>query len=208
MEAQCKRNENFLRAPISVMTVRKHKLARSRGEVKVDCWKKERIGRTVKAKTPEFLPNPSRAANLHPSILLLLWTFDLFDLSNSIGLGLDMLVRLAGLKLSLVDVLIVTLELVLAGKADLVIFAGKDWAFEVLRLEAMLGRGVAFEVAKAFSSEVAVDLTAFQASRLAVMAWMPKTPLMPNKLFQIIENLSMFVFCCPLTASQAAAKCP
>ncbi len=62
-----------------------------------------------------------------------------------------------------------TVELVLATKANLVVFAARVWAFEILGFDAMDGRGMAFEVAPAFGDEFAVDLTASIISGLAVM---------------------------------------
>lgn len=123
----------------------------------------------MRAKNPKFLPNPSRATDSLHQICRGFAALKLFDLSRATGLGLDGLVGLARLKLSLVGVLVVTLELVHAGKADLVVFAAKSWAFEAFGLDAMLGRGVAFEVAAAFSDEFAAGLTASPTSRLAVL---------------------------------------
>ena len=104
----------------------------------------------------------------------------------------------------------VTLELILARKAELVEFAAKDWAFEVLRLDAMLGRGVAFEVVPAFSDEFAAGLTASPLSRLAVVVFTAPPPFMVEKLLQLVKIRieSRIIFCCPLTASNAAAEYP
>ena len=66
-------------------------------------------------------------------------------------------------------VLVVTLELVFASKTNLVVSAVEYGALEILGLDAVLGRVVTFEVAKAFSDESAAGLTASPISRLAVM---------------------------------------
>lgn len=66
-------------------------------------------------------------------------TIKLLHLSAIFDLGLDGLVRFAGLRFSLMDVLMVPRELVLASKTGLVVFAVKDRTFEDLGLDAMLG---------------------------------------------------------------------
>ena len=86
-----------------------------------------------------------------------------------LALGLDGLIRLARLKHSSMDVLEVLFRVVFASKADVVILARKDWACELLRLDAMPGRGVAFEICPEFCDVLAADLTASIISRLAVM---------------------------------------
>lgn len=131
----------------------------------------------------KFLPNSSRATGFRHQICRGFAALKLFDLSRATGLGLDGLVGLARLKLSLVGVLVVTLELVLAGKADLVVFAAKSWAFEAFGLDAMLGRGVAQEVIPAFSDEFAAGLTASPISNLAIMVFTTPATLMPTKLY-------------------------
>lgn len=71
-------------------------------------------------------------------------TFELFHLSIVSDLGLDGLVWLARLRLSSMDLLVVTVELVLAAEAVLVVFAAENGAFEDSGLDAMLGRTVTF----------------------------------------------------------------
>ncbi len=61
------------------------------------------------------------------------------SLSRACDLWLDGLVRLGWLKNSSMDLLAMTVELVLATKADLVVFAARIWAFEVLGLDTVLG---------------------------------------------------------------------
>ena len=67
------------------------------------------------------------------------------------------------------DILIVAVELVLAGETLLVVFALNGWAFEAFGIDAVLGRGVAHQVAPAFSGVLAVGFTASPISRLTVM---------------------------------------
>ena len=67
--------------------------------------------------------------------------------------------------------LVVIFELVLASKAGLMVFAADVWAFEVLRVDAMLGGIVTFQVTEAFGDEFAIDLSAFIISWLAVMVF-------------------------------------
>lgn len=62
--------------------------------------------------------------------------------STASNLGLDSLVRLARLRYSPMDILIVTVELVLASEALLVVFATEDRTFEAFGIDAVLGRGV------------------------------------------------------------------
>ena len=93
----------------------------------------------------------------------------LSHLSTVSDLGLDSLVRLARLRFSPMDFLVVTVELVLAGETLLVVFAVDDRAFEALGIDAVLGRVVTFHVAEAFSGEFAVGFTASIISRLAIM---------------------------------------
>ena len=71
-------------------------------------------------------------------------TFKLFHLGIVSDLGLDGLVWLARLRLSSMDLLVVTVELVLACEAVLVVSAAEDGAFEVSGFDAMLGRTVTF----------------------------------------------------------------
>ena len=105
------------------------------------------------------------------------------------------------------NVLVVTLELVLASKADLVVFAPKIWAFEVLGFDAMLGRGVAFEAGPAFGDELAAGLTTSIFSRLAVMEAVCKS-LMLNKALQGTEVVPHIIHRCPVTIRDTAAKRP
>ena len=108
---------------------------------------------------------------LRQSTLLQLWTFKL-----SHDLRHNRLVRLGWLKHSSMDLLAMTVELVLATKADLVVFAAWVRAFEGLGFDAMDGRGMAFEVAPAFGDELAFDLAAPITSRLAVMGFLFLVP--------------------------------
>ena len=156
----------------------------------------------------QFLPCPSRATGLRRPTLLQALTFRLAHSSTGFALGLDSPVRLAGLRISVVDLVEMTLEFVLASKAGLVVFAAKNWAFEVLRFDAMLGRGVALEVGQAFSDEFAAGLTASETSRPAVVNIFEL--LMVKKPFQVVPRRALEIFGagCPLTTRNAAAKCP
>ena len=89
--------------------------------------------------------------------------------SSVSSLRLDGLVWLTRVNLPLVDILVVALELVFASEADLVVIAAKLRTSEVLRIDAVLGRVMALQVAHAFGDEFAVSLTAFVISWLAVM---------------------------------------
>lgn len=64
--------------------------------------------------------------------------------STASNLGLDSLVRLARLRNSPMDFLVVTVELVLASEALLVVFTAEDWTFEAFGIDAVLGRGVTY----------------------------------------------------------------
>ena len=67
------------------------------------------------------------------------------------------------------DFLVVTVELILASETLLVVCAVDDWAFEAFGIDAVLRRGVTFQVAEAFSGEFAVGFTASIIARLVVM---------------------------------------
>ena len=126
---------------------------------------------SVSVRKTIYPPKLSCITDLQQPTLLQLWTFKL-----SHGLGRDSLVRLGWLKHSSMDFLAMTLELVFATKVDLVIFAARVRASEILGLDAMDGRGMAFEVAPAFGNELAVDLAASITSRLAVVGSLSLVP--------------------------------
>ena len=63
----------------------------------------------------------------------------LFNLSTFLDLGHDSLVWLARLRVSPMDFLIVAVELVLASKTLLVVFAADGWAFVAFGVDAVLG---------------------------------------------------------------------
>ena len=97
-------------------------------------------------------------------------------------LGLDGLVRFAGTRSSLMDLVDMALELVFATEVDVMVFAFDKWAFQVFGLDAMLGRGVAQEVFPALSDAFATGLRASPLSRLAVMISASTPSLMLEEL--------------------------
>ena len=104
------------------------------------------------------------------------------------------------------DLLVMFIELILASEAGLMVFAAEVWAFEVLEVDAMLGRIVTFQVAHAFGGGFAINLEAFIISWLAVMGivyLMPKKVLKAAPIFAIGLDP-----CCPFTISHTAAKIP
>lgn len=133
MEVQCTIPFSC-RAVILVTTVGKTRLPEV---VKVHLMNTKVDGSTMQLNSPRDLQN-HRATGLLQSVLPRVWTFKLVHSSRVFDLGLDSLVRLAGQKLSLVDSLVVTLELVLPSKADLVVFAAQNWAIEFLGFDAVL----------------------------------------------------------------------
>ena len=129
----------------------------------------ETDGDNSASKAPSFPPSlSSRATGLRWSALLQLQTFKLLHLNKVSAFGLDGLVRLGELKISPVDALEVALDFILASEAILMVFTIKNWAIKALRVDAVLGRGVAFQVAEAFGDELAISRTASIISRLAV----------------------------------------
>ena len=77
------------------------------------------------------------------------------------------------------DFLKVTVELVLASETLLMVFAADDWALEAFGNDAVLGRGVTFQVPEAIRGGFAVGFTASIISRLAVMGTLL---LMPQQM--------------------------
>lgn len=66
-----------------------------------------------------------------------------YSSSTASSFRLDGLVRLARLRNSPMDFLVVAVELVLASETLLVVFADEDGAFEAFGVDAVLGRGMA-----------------------------------------------------------------
>ena len=93
----------------------------------------------------------------------------LVHLNTLRDLGHNSLVWLARLRVSPMDFLEVTVELVLASESLLVVFTADSWTFEAFGVDTVLGRGVAHEVAEAFSDEFAIGLMTSVISRFAVM---------------------------------------
>ncbi len=87
-----------------------------------------------------------------------------------------------------------TVELVLATEANLMVFTAWVRAFEVLGLDAMYGRGMAFEVAPVFGEKLAVDLTASIISGLAVIGFLFLVPIVFFLFVVIWGNLKFS--CC------------